>query len=63
MTVMGGRYSYCCMTELLLLFFLTTGSWYVFENRKCQIILKSRETVNKTPSNLEMQFKLIKENF
>jgi len=28
--------------------FLTTGGWYVFENK--QVILKSRETVNKLKS-------------
>lgn len=44
---MGGRYSYDCMTRVALSNFLTTGSCYVFENRKCQVILKLRETLNK----------------
>lgn len=44
---MGGRYSCDCMAGVVLSHFLTTGSWYVFENRKYQIILKLSETVNK----------------
>lgn len=44
---MGGRYSYDCMTRVTLIHFLTVGNWYVFENRKCEIILILRETVSK----------------